>query len=452
MLAGFAAPVAAQTPVLYPTYIVQSGDTLTSIALRFSISVDQLVAANNLTNPNALVVGARLIIPGLEGVSGILLTKAVPIGETLNTLAVKNQLSRAMLLKLNKYTSPEELFAGANLILPEGNANIGVSAKQNLREGQSFLEAAVQSNTTKWNITLLNQDAQLGQALPGDVVFYYTGKSSASVEISSISPLVKKLQVSPLPLAQGKTITVRISTSQSVSLTGSLAGNPLKFIRESENLYVALQGVHALAEAGLTPLNLIITDAKGVSSKYDENLLIRAGGYIKDPPLTVDPNTIDPATTKPEEDLVREIYQNVTLQKQWSGKFRQPVDDPVCLQSTYGNRRSYNGSPFNSFHSGVDFGVCKNLNIYAPANGIVVFAGPLTVRGNATIIDHGWGIYSGYWHQSQIKVKLGDQVKAGQLIGLVGATGRVTGPHLHWEVVVNGVQVEPLDWLEQSYP
>jgi len=83
---------------------------------------------------------------------------------------------------------------------------------------------------------------------------------------------------------------------------------------------------------------------------------------------------------------------------------------------------------------------------------VVVFAGPLTVRGNATIIDHGWGVYSGYWHQKEIKVQVGDKVKAGQLIGIIGDTGRVTGPHLHFEMIVNGIQVEPVDWLNQAYP
>jgi murein DD-endopeptidase MepM/ murein hydrolase activator NlpD len=68
------------------------------------------------------------------------------------------------------------------------------------------------------------------------------------------------------------------------------------------------------------------------------------------------------------------------------------------------------------------------------------------------MIDHGWGVYSGFWHQSEFKVQVGDMVDAGQIIGLVGDTGRSTGAHLHWELWVNGVQVDPLDWLQQEYP
>jgi murein DD-endopeptidase MepM/ murein hydrolase activator NlpD len=74
------------------------------------------------------------------------------------------------------------------------------------------------------------------------------------------------------------------------------------------------------------------------------------------------------------------------------------------------------------------------------------------VRGNATYIDHGWGVYTGYLHQSQLLVQAGDRVETGRLIGMVGNTGRVTGPHLHWEVWVGGVPVQPLEWTSRSYP
>ena len=138
--------------------------------------------------------------------------------------------------------------------------------------------------------------------------------------------------------------------------------------------------------------------------------------------------------------------------KYWSGVFAVPGYDPTWITSWFGNRRSYNGGPFNAYHSGVDYGGGTGLPIKAPAPGVVVFAGPLTVRGNATIIDHGWGVYSGFWHQSEFKVKVGDLVETGQEIGSSGGTGRITGPHLHWEIWVNGVQVNPMTWLETSFP
>ncbi len=106
-----------------------------------------------------------------------------------------------------------------------------------------------------------------------------------------------------------------------------------------------------------------------------------------------------------------------------------------------------------TFHTGVDYGVCaQNLNIYAPANGVVIFAGPWNVRGNATIIDHGQGVFSGIYHQSEILVNAGEQITQGSLIGQIGNTGRSTGPHLHWDLWVGGVQINPLDWLNNSFP
>ncbi|HEY5270928.1 MAG TPA: M23 family metallopeptidase, partial [Anaerolineales bacterium] len=75
-----------------------------------------------------------------------------------------------------------------------------------------------------------------------------------------------------------------------------------------------------------------------------------------------------------------------------------------------------------------------------------------TVRGNATIIDHGQGVYSGLYHQAEIYVSAGDHVTAGQLIGKIGDTGRVTGPHVHWDLWVNGIQVNPTQWLNETFP
>ena len=82
----------------------------------------------------------------------------------------------------------------------------------------------------------------------------------------------------------------------------------------------------------------------------------------------------------------------------------------------------------------------------------MVFAQALTVRGNATIIDHGWGVYTGYWHQSVQYVSVGDRVETGQVIGENGHTGRVTGPHLHWEMWVAGVQVDPRQFVNWTFP
>jgi murein DD-endopeptidase MepM/ murein hydrolase activator NlpD len=123
-----------------------------------------------------------------------------------------------------------------------------------------------------------------------------------------------------------------------------------------------------------------------------------------------------------------------------------------AISSVFGNWRAYNGGVYATFHGGVDFYGLEKEPIHAPAAGRVVYADLLVICGNTTIIDHGWGVYTRYCHQNKIEVQVGDMVQAGQVIGLIGHTGRADGPHLHWEVWVNGYQVNPLQWLAEVFP
>ena len=219
---------------------------------------------------------------------------------------------------------------------------------------------------------------------------------------------------------------------------------------------VALQGVHALLDTGVYPFRLEAIRPDGIRQSFEQMVVVATGNYLsEDIPLN-DPSTLDPAVTEPELQQIVTTTSLITQERYWDGAFVSPAVYPDCFTSRYGTRRTYkvlNSSlEIPGFHTGLDFCGGEGLQIFAPAPGQVVFAGSLTVRGNATIIDHGWGVYSGFWHQSEINVNSGDFVEQGQVIGMVGGTGRATGPHLHWEVWVNGVQVNPLDWLNQAYP
>jgi murein DD-endopeptidase MepM/ murein hydrolase activator NlpD len=229
---------------------------------------------------------------------------------------------------------------------------------------------------------------------------------------------------------------------------------PLHFF-PFNNEQIALQGVHVLLEPGVYPLRVEATLPDGTKQSFEQMVLVKSGDYYSEE-LYVPPETIDPAVTEPETKNILAITSPATPTKFWDGIFSSPAVYPDQYTSRYGTRRKYFGIgtdlTIEGFHTGLDFAGGEGLQIFAPAPGTVVFAAPLTVRGNATIIDHGWGIYSGFWHQSQIMVNVGDTVTQGQVIGLVGGTGRVTGAHLHWEVWVNGIQVNPLDWLNQAYP
>lgn len=442
-------PVLAQSDDELPVYIVQSGDTLNLIAIRFGVSVADLINANDLANPDILNVGTPLKIPGLEGISGTLTTDVAGLGATLSGLSRKYQFPVDMLVKLNRITSPAEIFIGSTLVLPSLEGAIELAPITPITEGESLFEKAISGGQNPWVLIAANKETGSLSLLPGDSL-YAPADSAAAGQFSS--DLVDAIEISPLPLIQGKTEVIRIKTHRPAAVSGELNGVPLSFQEIGENEYVAIQGVHAFTATGLTDIKIEAISENIDAFRLEQAILVESGYYPQDPALYVSEQTIDPDFTGPEDQLVRELITPTTAERYWNEGFKQPVDDPACIKSWFGNRRSYNGGPYIYFHTGVDYGVCANLNIYAPAPGKVVFSGELTVRGIATIIDHGWGVYSGIWHQSKSMVEAGDIVETGQLIGEIGATGRVTGPHLHWEVWANGVQVEPLDWLDNLYP
>lgn len=165
--------------------------------------------------------------------------------------------------------------------------------------------------------------------------------------------------------------------------------------------------------------------------------------------LTVDPDLVHPPPEMQEriEREARELHDLWTHsapQRLWMAPFTRPVPDPA--NSAFGTRSVYNGEP-RSPHSGADFLSPAGRPIEAPNDGRVVLAAPLYFTGNTVIIDHGAGLFSLLAHLSTLDVHAGDAVSAGQVVGRVGATGRVTGPHLHWTVRLDNARVDPLSLL-----
>jgi len=179
-----------------------------------------------------------------------------------------------------------------------------------------------------------------------------------------------------MPLLQGTTAQITVVSSQKVTLGGLLVDHPLHFFATDANTQVALQGVYAALDPGLYPLRIDVTQANGSTQSFEQMVLVSSANFPTDPGLDVDPTTIDPAVTGPEDQWLLSLTSVVTPEKYWSGVFQLPVGTPYCIRAGFGDRRSYNGGVYKNFHTGIDYGVCSSahpLDIYAAADGVVVF-------------------------------------------------------------------------------
>lgn len=445
---GALSPVRVAAQETGPVYIVEEGDTMIGIAARFGTTVEALSAANGIADPSAIIPGMSLRIPGFEGVTGILATEPIELGQSLQSLAIRHGVPASALARLNRLVSPGRLYGDLPFIVPvEEGRPAAVASLRVPTPGSSLLGLAVEAGVNPWVLSVMNGAADRLWRVPEAPIFVPGGSQS----VDALPESVSAFGLDPARPAQGDTAVFRVVSTQPVTVDGMLGNRALHFFPD-ESALVALQGIHALQEPGLEDLSLTFTDPEsGGTFRFVQPVRIDAGEYGREV-LTVPAETVDPAATGPEDAQIAAVLAPATPTRIWSGPFEFPTDYFDSFPSFYGTRRNYNNTGWSYYHTGLDLYGNRGKPITAPAPGTVVFAGPLTVRGNTTYIDHGWGVYTGYLHQSEIYVEPGQTVEAGDLIGAVGNTGRVTGPHLHWEIWVGGVPVQPLDWTARAFP
>jgi murein DD-endopeptidase MepM/ murein hydrolase activator NlpD len=181
-------------------------------------------------------------------------------------------------------------------------------------------------------------------------------------------------------------------------------------------------------------------------------VLVRAGKFPIER-LTVEKQFVQPdpeQQKRAEEDQIKMkvIYDTVTPEVLWKGKFIVPLKG-VTTGGNFGRRRVLNGEA-RSPHAGVDLPALTGTPVYAAQSGKVVLAEDLYYSGNTVVIDHGFGIHTLYAHLSEISVHAGEPVEVSAEIGRVGATGRVTGPHLHWGLTINHARVNALQIVQRQ--
>lgn len=263
----------------------------------------------------------------------------------------------------------------------------------------------------------------------------------------------KSLRVSWLPhtIAAGSPCLFRVDPDVSIaSLRGEWMGREINFFPSTEHhSWYGLAGVDVEAKPGSYKLSLEATLVDGAVVREEQTIVVESGHY-KTEKLTVPEKFVqpDPETLKrieAERKIKDAAFSHVIAQPEWSGKFVPPIDTTVS--EGFGTRRTFNGK-LASVHRGLDYHAKLGSTVTAANSGEVVLARELFYEGNCVIIDHGQQFYTLYMHLSHLEVSEGDKVEKGQEIGLSGATGRATGPHLHTAVRWQGAYLDPAQlWL-----
>lgn len=406
------------------TYIVQAGDTLYSIAAKFNITVANLQQANHITDPTTLAVGQRLVIPGVIAQNVVTPTPKAR-GPTPTTNPAPTQTA-------NNSTDNGD---NETYIVRSGDTLANIAAQF----GVTLAELQRVNNIT--NPNLLN----VGQRL-----------IIPKVTAGSPSTLPDTISLDPPVVVQGKTIVLHVAAANVSEVLGKFDQQLLRFNRIGDD-WVALIGISRCANyIGNYPVNLTLHDNLGNPKQVQFTLRVNTGTFgLQDLTLTPQMSALlDPAIENAENAQVAQTVSPYTPGQAWEGAFHLPLDVKNPRHSTeFGDRRSYNGGkPGLCGHEGTDFAVPGGTPVYAPAGGTVVLAQPLKVRGNVVFIDHGRGVFSGFYHLSKIIATPGQHVKTGDLLGEVGTTGFSTGDHLHWSMWLNGIYVDPLEWTQRAMP
>jgi murein DD-endopeptidase MepM/ murein hydrolase activator NlpD len=378
--------------------VVQAGETLDAIAAQTALPINELAQRNSVARGDLLLSGQVIKLPEKQPAAARI--HRVAPGDTLFALAAQYRVSPALLRRANPQRLACErcLVVGQLLTVPAADAN-----------------APLQTH-----------------ALPAP----FTG-----------------VAIGPNLPRQGDVVVISVTTAAPLqSLIGTFAGRPLTFVQKGGS-YIALSGVGAVQDAGVYSLTLRSLTVDGAPNAINGRVRVGAGQFAFEnltlgrqlaPLLALDVNL-------EERTALDGIFRrNFTGAQYWNGPLTEPISSKIV--SYYGTRRNFNRGALNTFHSGVDLSARIGTPIGAAAAGKVVAAEPFPIRGNVIILDHGRGVFTIYCHLSRFNVAIGDVVDTGEVIGFTGNTGRSLGPHLHFELAVGGVTVNPLPWLKKALP
>jgi murein DD-endopeptidase MepM/ murein hydrolase activator NlpD len=259
----------------------------------------------------------------------------------------------------------------------------------------------------------------------------------------------------PARPVNGSPIVFRVKAPAGVeSLRGEWLEHRVFFAFDRKaKLWYGLAGASLETKAGSYTLNLQGTTKSGQSVSFEEKIRVARASYPTIA-VTVARQYTEPSPEQVEQSArdkaIKQAFLNrITPERQWAGDFRPPVE--ARISDVFGTERTFNGQ-VQSSHQGLDFAVPAGTPVAALNSGTVLLAQPMFFEGNFVVIDHGQGLLSLYLHLSEFKVAPGDHVVGGQVLGLSGASGRATGPHLHVAVRWQGMYLNPAELVALKLP
>ena len=265
----------------------------------------------------------------------------------------------------------------------------------------------------------------------------------------ALSPQRLLVTLSPEVVSVGSPVLIRVHLDGVATIDGEWLGRKLEFFRGRDGrTWFALAGVDVEGAVGPSVLKISARLAQGGSHDLSLTVQIHAAHY-RTSSLTVEPQFVTPGPEalkqiEADKQLKEKVFGASAVEPLWAGDFQAPVTaEPT---DSFGTRRTFNGK-LASIHKGMDFRAATGTPVKAGNSGVVVLARPLYYEGNFVVIDHGLGLYTLSMHLSRIDVQEGQRVATGDLLGLSGATGRATGPHLHWAIRWQDTYLDPAKLL-----
>lgn len=261
-------------------------------------------------------------------------------------------------------------------------------------------------------------------------------------------PPLETVSLFPDLIRQGESFSLTVESQEAGTVVATIGGRSWNLQQISDLDWWGVIAVPRDASEGVTQVVIDLYADNGIWLRMvpASVLVLTSPAPVEEIVLGGSGVAATPAQIQRGHDVRFVEHVDVTGPPRWSEPWILPVEGEVT--GVFGAFRTYDGAPSDGWHHGHDIAADHGDRIVAPAPGVVAWTGDLVFHGTGVIVDHGAGVYSGYWHMSQIAVRAGDEVATGDWLGNIGSTGLSTGPHLHWEVIVQGIDVDPVQWTE----